>query len=439
VVGLVQDTSSLSVILATTGPLTGAPHRPRAWSRSLHALARSDPFFEGTTISICRLDLYERIREILGSHGPHAHDLARERLLLPAIDPAGKWPTRLREGNRVLVCNGHRHVRRLADFMRALLPPSQSESILVLPLLSNGRVIGAFWIEGSDPAKHSTERMQLLETLGNCLSLALDAWVWRRDEEQRDSVLRETLESHEREKQRIALDVHDGAVQTLASAFHHLQAAAYGRRRDEEGHRNALTKASSLLRETMQELRGLMEALRPATLDRFGLTASIESEVEDLREGGWDAQLEAVPLQRLDGEAFVKIQAIAVCFTGMVANPAGQAGKGVGFEQQTIGIQISLLAHQENKSLNVIAHRALVRAGGDLEPLHRPVHRKSISQRGADMGAGLAAHALFGIQTGVGNDDLHGKLPFSRRDQPAALPPATRPVTAPRVIPDPLG
>ena len=297
-VGLVQDTSSLSVILATTGPLTGAPHRPRAWSKSLHALASTDPFFEGATISICRLDLYERMREILGSHGPHAHDLARERLSLPAIDdPAGKWLTRLREGNRVLVCNGHRHVRRLADFMRALLPPSQSESILVLPLLSNGRVIGAFWIEGSDPAKHSTERMQLLETLGNCLSLALDAWVWRRDEEQRDSVLRETLESHEREKQRIALDVHDGAVQTLASAFHHLQAAAYGRRRDEEGHRNALAKASSLLRETMQELRGLMEALRPATLDRFGLTASIESEVEDLREGGWDAQLEAVPLQ----------------------------------------------------------------------------------------------------------------------------------------------
>jgi two-component system NarL family sensor kinase len=171
------------------------------------------------------------------------------------------------------------------------------DSLIVLPLACNRRTTGMFWIEGFEPAGCSREKIQTLQVLGNCISLALEDSIERGEQEERDSVLRAALDAQEREREHIALDVHDGAIQLLASAFQHIQAARDGRRQDEKASRSALVKASGLLRETMYELRGLRDNLRPATLDRFGLIASLESDILDLRQGGWNAELVADPVK----------------------------------------------------------------------------------------------------------------------------------------------
>lgn len=293
-----HETSSLSILLQATGLISGASNRPRAWNKILQALIQGDPFFVGATVSVCRLDPIARVREILGSVGPMPHELSRQCLDLPDLmESAALLRSHIRGMKPVLVVDGKRPSSTAADFLIRLLPSSLTDSLIVLPLACNRRTTGMFWIEGFKPARCSREKIRTLQVLGNCISLALEDSIDRGEQEERDSVLRAALDAQEREREHIALDVHDGAIQLLASAFQHIQAARDGRRQDEEASRSALVKASGLLRETMYELRGLMDNLRPATLDRFGLIASLESDILDLRQGGWNAELVADPVK----------------------------------------------------------------------------------------------------------------------------------------------
>ena len=298
----VQEISSLSSVLKATGLLSGVSDRPTAWSRTLHSLIRTDPFFAGATVSICRLDLEGSIREILGSVGSKPHELTRERLLVPdGRVSAAQLLSSMRAGKPVLAFNRRGAGGVAADVLVGLLPSSLTDPLMALPLGSDGKVAGVLWIEGYDPAGCSREKIQMLQVLGNCMSLVLKASVVRGEREERDLVLRAALEAQEREREHIAQDVHDGAIQLLASAFQHVQAARDRRRYDEEAARNALVKASALLREAMYELRGLMDSLRPATLDRFGLIASLESDIQELCQGGWKAELIADPIKLSKG------------------------------------------------------------------------------------------------------------------------------------------
>lgn len=117
----------------------------------------------------------------------------------------------------------------------------------------------------------------------------------------KDQALKAALEAEEREREQIALELQDGAIQLVASAFQQVQAARDGGGSDEQASGTALAKASGLLKESMSELRALVDRLRPATLERFGLIASLESDIQKLRQGGWDAYLIADPVRSPKG------------------------------------------------------------------------------------------------------------------------------------------
>jgi signal transduction histidine kinase len=285
----------LTSLLEATNLLLSAADEPRAWGLALQALASGDPFFAETTMSLCQVDLERGGREVLASYGPRAYQLAREELTLTDVrGSARRLVSRFQDGKFLFVLNCQRLPEAVADFLGRLLPARPAGSLALLPLLSSGRIIGLFWVEGYDPAECTRDRRGMLQLLGNCLAMTLAASMRRREAEEKEAVLRMVMQAQEEDRQRIALDVHDGALQMLASVFQHLQAAKGARRQADEA-RAALMKASGLLRESMQELRSLMERLRPAALDRLGLISAIESDVQELRQAGWELELVADP------------------------------------------------------------------------------------------------------------------------------------------------
>lgn len=295
---LAQEGSPLSVLLATTTLLSSGSQGPRTWDKALRALAAADPFFSGATVSLCRLDLEEQVREVVASCGPQAHGLTRSGLSLAGVrGPAARLLSRLREGKPLVIHNGRPLPQGSSELLERLLPCSPARSYVILPLLSNGKINGIFWIEGYDPGRYSRERTQALRLLGNCLALALATSGPPDWEEASHSILKAALEAQEKERERIALEVHDGALQNLAAAFQHVQAAMGSRRQDGEAARSSLGKASGLLQEAMNELRGLAGGPPPAILDNLGLMAAIESDVEELRQEGWQAELVADPIK----------------------------------------------------------------------------------------------------------------------------------------------
>lgn len=90
------------------------------------------------------------------------------------------------------------------------------------------------------------------------------------------------LEYREKERQDIARDLHDGPVQDLSSLIFNIQFAK------EAFHDPAVKlefdQIGSTLRETVRDLRGMINELRPPSLIRFGLARAIQFHADDMAE-----------------------------------------------------------------------------------------------------------------------------------------------------------
>ncbi len=94
-------------------------------------------------------------------------------------------------------------------------------------------------------------------------------------------VQRRLLEHRERERQDIARDVHDGPIQSLVSVLFNLQAA---KETIHDGEATAiLDEVAAGLKRAVQELRAVVNELRPPEILRFGLSRAIQIHSEDFR------------------------------------------------------------------------------------------------------------------------------------------------------------
>lgn len=89
-------------------------------------------------------------------------------------------------------------------------------------------------------------------------------------------LLRHLLELHERERQLVAYELHDGFAQQLTGALFRLQAfrEMYGRDPKEAWH--SFDSAAVLLRQAIDEARRLISGLRPPILDELGIVEAIQ-------------------------------------------------------------------------------------------------------------------------------------------------------------------
>ena len=91
------------------------------------------------------------------------------------------------------------------------------------------------------------------------------------------------LDAQESEREWIGFEIHDGVAQTLSATLYYLQAA----RKNEEGDaagRSFLTKAESLLRQSILETRSILRGLMPPRLKSVGLVKALREEVRYFQE-----------------------------------------------------------------------------------------------------------------------------------------------------------
>ncbi len=94
-------------------------------------------------------------------------------------------------------------------------------------------------------------------------------------ERERVELLEHAVTASARERERIAADLHDGAVQELAGLTFELAAASS---REPAGPtQEAFERSAAIARKTMQRLRSSLVDLHPATVDALGLDDGIES------------------------------------------------------------------------------------------------------------------------------------------------------------------
>jgi signal transduction histidine kinase len=81
----------------------------------------------------------------------------------------------------------------------------------------------------------------------------------------------------EDERRRLARDLHDGPAQSLAAALFGVDLAIAAIDRTPVAARDELLRARELLRDALDDLRGLMTGLRPRLLDERGLVAALQA------------------------------------------------------------------------------------------------------------------------------------------------------------------
>src|SRR5687768_14217824 len=99
---------------------------------------------------------------------------------------------------------------------------------------------------------------------------------------ERQQLLR-TLEFHERDRQLLAFEIHDGIAQDITAALMFLDSAAEGATFAKEGDKDACQRGLRLLRDSMVETRRLIQGLIPVVLDERGLVVSLEKLVARFR------------------------------------------------------------------------------------------------------------------------------------------------------------
>src|SRR4051794_28979564 len=115
----------------------------------------------------------------------------------------------------------------------------------------------------------------------------------QRGHEERERLLTTAIEASTRERRRIASDLHDGVVQDLAGvAFGLAPLAEDAARRGADGEAHALRDAIARLRQGVRDMRTLLVAIHPPSLESSGLEAALHDLLSPLQSEGIATELE---------------------------------------------------------------------------------------------------------------------------------------------------
>jgi signal transduction histidine kinase len=150
----------------------------------------------------------------------------------------------------------------------------QMRSFLGVPIVARGEVIGAFYLTDCETADDfGDEDQRLIEMLAAHAAVAIEnARLLERSREL----------SIVEERNRLARELHDAVSQKLFGLVLTAEAAATLLQRDADAAGEQVTRLGELAQEALEELRGLIFELRPASLEEEGLAATLRKQVDML-------------------------------------------------------------------------------------------------------------------------------------------------------------
>ncbi|MGE5407382.1 MAG: GAF domain-containing protein [Syntrophothermus sp.] len=199
---------------------------------------------------------------------------------------------------------------RVSRHLDRSTPPSKArlrqrlgaESALIVPLLFRGRAVGVLVALDREAggADFDDEDLRLLQAFASSAATAV-ATAQTVEAER----LQQQVEIGERERRRWAQELHDDALQGLAAIRISLAAALQSGAPEREARvAQAAEDTVESLESQINELSRLINDLRPAALERLGLTGALEALADELgARGGFEVDAQIELRRELTGEA----------------------------------------------------------------------------------------------------------------------------------------
>jgi signal transduction histidine kinase len=154
-----------------------------------------------------------------------------------------------------------------------------------VPLRVNDNVIGLFSIDKSTPNFFSEKHAQLASALAKHAALALDNALMYAQLQDAHEKLRglsaEIIKAQEKERQKIAIELHDHAGQALLALRAELQVLRHNLQKSPDKARQQIDYLDETVLELNKDLEQLAYDLRPPTLNALGLVSALEQYIAE--------------------------------------------------------------------------------------------------------------------------------------------------------------
>ena len=155
------------------------------------------------------------------------------------------------------------------------------KSALVVPMHRGNNAYGMVFFAHTDPDFFTVDRVELLEMIGHQAVIAIqNARLYQDLGEEKERIVM----SQEEARKKLARDLHDGPIQSVAAIAMRVDVARHMMDQDGRSARNELGKIEELARRTTKELRHMLFTLRPLALETDGLISALQTMAEKMLE-----------------------------------------------------------------------------------------------------------------------------------------------------------
>ncbi len=152
---------------------------------------------------------------------------------------------------------------------------------LSIPLRSGLDTCGILLFAHPDADFFTPERREVLDIVGNQVSIAIEnARLYQDLESEKERM----MEIQEEGRKKMARDLHDGPTQSVSAIAMRVNFARRLMERDPKATAEELFKIEDLARRTTKEIRHMLFTLRPLVLESQGLIPALESMAEKMHE-----------------------------------------------------------------------------------------------------------------------------------------------------------
>jgi len=175
------------------------------------------------------------------------------------------------------------------DFVQ---PEYKERVVQAFSLVFSGKGVAEYEVASWDPAGNPTyyvARLAPIESDGKVVAGVMTCENVQHIRETEASLredrraLRHLITTHEKERELVSCEIHDGLSQYLVGAIMLLEAQEHRASEDDSVSLDDLRESISLLRKAAAESRRLIQVLRPPMLDELGIVEAVQSLVLDAR------------------------------------------------------------------------------------------------------------------------------------------------------------
>jgi len=198
------------------------------------------------------------------------------RPLTYPIQSGGIWADAVRR-RKVLVVNDYpAHAGGRRGTPDGHIPLTR---ILAVPVFGRGRIVSIVVAANKD-TEYDEEDVKQLEAFAGGVQLIIDQRemekALRASERELRMLSRQVIEAQEKERIRVAREIHDGIGQSLAAIKYRAESCLLTAEEQVARRTETLRHIVAMIQDAMEEVRKIQNDLRPASLDLVGLMESIE-------------------------------------------------------------------------------------------------------------------------------------------------------------------